>query len=111
MKQPPVKPHGHARPPRCSPEAGRGGTFDDHASRGRHPAHAKEFSPTTMAVATGGVGSYEEARLFALKAFQRLTPAQKLRWLSDMTAFINEANPNVRLRRLEWRGKRVMRRR
>jgi hypothetical protein len=46
------------------------------------------------------VGSYEEARLFSLKAFSRLSATQKLRWLSDMTAFINAANPDVRLRRL-----------
>ena len=57
------------------------------------------------------VGSYEEARLFALKAFQRLTPTQKLQWLSDMTAFINEANPNVRLRRLGLQTRRAMRQR
>ena len=46
------------------------------------------------------IGSYQEARLFALKAFRRLSPTQKLRWLADITAFIDEANPDVRLRRL-----------
>ena len=46
------------------------------------------------------VGSYEEARLFALRAFSRLTTTQKLRWLADMAAFIEAANPETRRRRL-----------
>jgi len=54
------------------------------------------------------VGSYEEARLFALKRFSRLSPALKLQWLADMAAFIDEANPQVRHRRfgLTRRGRR-----
>ena len=46
------------------------------------------------------VGSYEETRQFALRAFRRLTPTQKLQWLADITAFIDEVNPQVRRRRL-----------
>ena len=45
------------------------------------------------------VGSYEEARLFALKAFRRLSPIRKLQWLADTTAFIDAVNPKVRRRR------------
>ncbi len=46
------------------------------------------------------IGSFEETRRFTLRNFSRLSPEQKLRWLSDMVAFIDEANPEVRLRRL-----------
>jgi hypothetical protein len=46
------------------------------------------------------VGSFEETRQFTLRNFSRLAPEQKLRWLSEMVAFIDEANPEVRLRRL-----------
>lgn len=49
------------------------------------------------------VGSYEEARQFSLRAFQRLTPTQKLRWLMDMTAFIENVNPQVRQRSVRRR--------
>ena len=45
------------------------------------------------------VGSYEEARRFALRRFSRLRPTQKLKWLADMAAFIDGANPQVRRRR------------
>lgn len=45
------------------------------------------------------IGSYAEAQLFSLKAFSRLTATQKLRWLSQMAVFIDQANPQVRLRR------------
>lgn len=46
------------------------------------------------------IGSYEETRLFSLECFNRLSPTQKLQWLDEMAAFIDEANPEVRLRRL-----------
>ena len=46
------------------------------------------------------VGSYEETRLSALKRFDRLSPARKLRWLSAMIAFVDRVNPQVRSRRL-----------
>ena len=46
------------------------------------------------------IGSYEEARLFALERFSRLSSTQKLQWLEQMTAFIDEVNPDVRRRRL-----------
>jgi len=45
------------------------------------------------------VGSYEEARVFARKSFDRLTPTQKLEWLSQMAAFLDAANPTLRARR------------
>ncbi len=45
------------------------------------------------------LGSYEEARRFSLLAFSHLTPAQKLQWLAQMAAFIDQANPQARLRR------------
>lgn len=46
------------------------------------------------------VGSYEETRQFMFKRFARLTPDQKLDWLSGMIAFVEEVNPGVRWRRL-----------
>ena len=46
------------------------------------------------------IGSYEEARLFALERFSKLSPAKKLEWLAQTTAFIDEVNPDVRRRRL-----------
>ncbi len=45
------------------------------------------------------LGSYEEARIFQLSTFQRLSPTQKLQWLSEMMAFVDAANPAVRQRR------------
>ena len=44
------------------------------------------------------IGSYEEARLFALKQFSRLSPAQKLQWLSQMATFVKEGRSNLRSR-------------
>ena len=46
------------------------------------------------------IGSYEETRQFMFKRFSRLTPDQKLDWLSGMMAFIEEVNPGARWRRL-----------
>ncbi len=46
------------------------------------------------------VGSFEEARRSMLRNFRRLSAEQKLRWLSDMIAFVDAANPDVRWRRL-----------
>lgn len=46
------------------------------------------------------LGSYEEARQFLFKRFRRLTPDQKLDWLSAMLAFVDEVNPGARWRRL-----------
>jgi len=46
------------------------------------------------------VGSYEEARQFMFKQFHRLTPDQKLDWLSSMVAFVDDVNPGARWRRL-----------
>ena len=46
------------------------------------------------------IGSFEETRRMSLKNFSRLSAAQKLRWLSDMIRFVDEANPAVRRRRL-----------
>lgn len=46
------------------------------------------------------IGSYEETRQFMFKQFSRLTPDQKLDWLSAMIAFVDEVNPSVRWRRL-----------
>ena len=46
------------------------------------------------------IGSYEEARTFAEGRFRRLSATQKLRWLAQMTAFINAANPQMRMQRL-----------
>ena len=45
------------------------------------------------------LGSYEEARQASFRLFNRLTPTQKLQWLSQMAAFIDQANPQARLRR------------
>ena len=53
------------------------------------------------------IGSYEETRQFMFKQFGRLTPDQKLDWLSSMLAFIDEVNPGARWQRL---GLRVPRR-
>ena len=41
------------------------------------------------------VGSYEEARLFALRRFSRLSSTQKIVWLSKMDAFIKEGRANL----------------
>ena len=46
------------------------------------------------------IGSYEETRQFMFKQFRRLTPDQKLDWLSAMNAFVDEVNPGARWRRL-----------
>ena len=46
------------------------------------------------------VGSYEETRQFMFRQFSRLTPDQKLDWLSAMVAFVDEVNPGARWRRL-----------
>ena len=46
------------------------------------------------------IGSYEEARQFMFKQFRRLTPDQKLNWLSSMVAFVDDVNPGARWRRL-----------
>ena len=46
------------------------------------------------------VGSYEETRQFMFKQFSRLTPDQKLDWLSAMIAFVDEVNPDPRWKRL-----------
>ena len=46
------------------------------------------------------VGSYEEARQFMFRQFNRLTADQKLDWLSAMNAFIDEVNPSLRWKRL-----------
>lgn len=46
------------------------------------------------------IGSFEETRQFMFKRFSRLTPDQKLDWLSAMIAFVDEVNPAVRWRRL-----------
>ena len=46
------------------------------------------------------IGSYEETRQFMFKQFRRLTPDQKMDWLSSMMAFVDEVNPGVRWRRL-----------
>ena len=54
------------------------------------------------------IGSYEEARTFQLNAFNRLSPAQKLQWRSEMMVFVDAANPAVRQRRF---GLRLSRRR
>ena len=57
------------------------------------------------------VGSYEEAHMFALRQFSRLSTAQKLRWLAEMSAFAYEANPAVRLRRLGIGSRRARKKR
>jgi hypothetical protein len=49
------------------------------------------------------VGSYEETRQFMFRQFSRLTPDQKLDWLSAMNAFVDEANPDRRWKRLGLR--------
>ena len=46
------------------------------------------------------LGSYEESRQFMFRQFRRLTPDQKLDWLSGMIAFVDEVNPGARWRRL-----------
>ncbi|MBI3010482.1 MAG: hypothetical protein HYY57_05835 [Candidatus Omnitrophica bacterium] len=42
------------------------------------------------------LGSYEEARLFALRRFNRLSATQKVIWLSKMNAFIQEGRASLR---------------
>ncbi len=44
-------------------------------------------------------GSYEESRLFSLQQFQRLSAAQKLRWLAEMAEFLDRVSPQIRRRR------------
>ena len=52
------------------------------------------------------IGSYyKEARLFALKRFSRLSPEQKLRWLSDMAVFVRQGRAKLRLRASRKRAK------
>ena len=51
------------------------------------------------------VGSYEEARLFALRRFSRLSATQKIIWLSKMNAFIQEGRANLRLPRVRKKAK------
>jgi len=46
------------------------------------------------------IGSYEETRQSMFKRFSRLTPDQKLDWLSGMIAFVDKVNPGIRWRRL-----------
>ena len=46
------------------------------------------------------IGSYEETRRFMFRQFTRLTPDQKLDWLSAMIAFVDEVNPGAQWRRL-----------
>jgi len=46
------------------------------------------------------LGSYEESRQFLFKQFSRLTPDQKLDWLSAMIAFVDDVNPGAPWRRL-----------
>ncbi|MBI3319187.1 MAG: hypothetical protein HYZ89_01175 [Candidatus Omnitrophica bacterium] len=41
------------------------------------------------------IGSYEEARVFALRRFSRLSSTQKVMWLSKMDAFIKEGRANL----------------
>ena len=54
------------------------------------------------------IGSYEEAQQFSRRMFSRLTPTRKLQWLSQMAAFIDQANPETRLRRFGLlKGKRA----
>lgn len=48
------------------------------------------------------VGSYEETRQFLFKQFSRLTPDQKLDWLSGMTAFVHGVSPARRRKRPAW---------
>lgn len=42
------------------------------------------------------VGSYEEAQLFALRKFSRLSSTEKMVWLSKMNGFIKEGRANLR---------------
>jgi hypothetical protein len=46
------------------------------------------------------VGSYEETRQSLFKRFVRLSPDQKLDWLSSAVAFIDSVNPGARWRRV-----------
>ena len=46
------------------------------------------------------IGSYQETRQWMFRQFRRLTPDQKLDWLSAMIAFVDEVNPGARWRRL-----------
>lgn len=46
------------------------------------------------------IGSYEETRQFMFRQFSRLTPDQKLDWLSAMLAFVDKVNPIARWQRL-----------
>ena len=52
------------------------------------------------------VGSYEEARLFALRRFSRLSSTQKIVWLSKMDAFIKEGRANLQLPKPRKKSKR-----
>ena len=57
------------------------------------------------------VGSYEETRQLMFRQFSRLTPDQKLDWLSATVAFVDEVNPGLRWKRLELRVPRAITRR
>ena len=46
------------------------------------------------------VGSYEETRQFIFRQFSRLTPDQKLDWLSAAVTFLEEVNPGLPWKRL-----------
>ncbi len=54
------------------------------------------------------IGSYEETRQFMFRQFSRLTPDQKLDWLSAMVAFVDEVHPGLRLKRLGLRVSRTI---
>ena len=57
------------------------------------------------------IGSYEETRQFMFRQFSRLTPDQKLDWLSAMVAFFDKVNPGLRWKRLGLRAPRALARR
>lgn len=57
------------------------------------------------------IGSYEETRQFMFRQFSRLTPDQKLDWLSSMVAFFDKVNPGLRWKRLGLRTTRAFARR
>ena len=52
------------------------------------------------------VGSYEEARLFALRRFSRLSSTKKILWLSKMDAFIKEGRANLQFPKARKKSKR-----
>ena len=57
------------------------------------------------------VGSYEETRQFMFRQFSRLTPNQKLDWLSAMIAFVARVNSGLRRNHLGLRAPRSIARR